>query len=111
MYKPVKPVKNIIIGAGPAGIQLGYFFQKAGIDYVILEKAEKAGSFFDTYPHSGQLISINKKNTGSDVPDFNLRHDWNSLLSEDGPKFTTYTDAYYPDHTHLVAYMNDFANK
>jgi len=111
MYKPVKPVKNIIIGAGPAGIQLGYFFQKAGIDYVILEKAEKAGSFFDTYPHSGQLISINKKNTGSDVPDFNLRHDWNSLLSEDGPKFTTYTDAYYPDHTQLVAYMNDFANK
>ena len=109
MYKPAKPIKHIIVGAGPAGIQLGYFFQKAGIEYVILEKAEKAGSFFDTYPHSGQLISINKKYTGSDVQDFNLRHDWNSLVSEDGPKFTDYTDKYYPDHTDLVKYLNDFA--
>jgi hypothetical protein len=111
MYKPAKPVKNIIIGAGPAGIQLGYFFQKAGIEYVILEKAEKAGSFFDKYPHSGKLISINKKHTGSDIEDFNLRHDWNSLLSEDGPKFTDYSDDFYPDSKDLTRYLNDFAEK
>jgi thioredoxin reductase/5-methylcytosine-specific restriction endonuclease McrA len=111
MYKPAKPVKNIIVGAGPAGIQLGYFFQKAGIEYIILEKAEKAGSFFDKYPHSGKLISINKKHTGSDMEDFNLRHDWNSLLSEDGPKFTDYSDDFYPDSKDLTRYLNDFAEK
>jgi len=111
MYKAVKPVKNIIIGAGPAGVQLGYFFQKAGIEYVILERNELAGSFFDRYPLSGQLISINKRFTGVEDPDFNLRHDWNSLLSDDGPKFTDYSKEYYPDRKDLVRYINDFAGK
>jgi thioredoxin reductase len=111
MYKPVKHLKNIIVGAGPAGIQLGYFFQKAGIEYVILERNELAGSFFDNYPLSGQLISINKRFTGVDDDDFNLRHDWNSLLSDDGPKFTEYSKEYYPDRKDLVRYINDFAAK
>jgi thioredoxin reductase len=111
MYKEARHVQNIIIGAGPAGVQLGYFFQKAGIEYLILEKAEKAGSFFDKYPHSGKLISINKKYTGSDIPDFNLRHDWNSLLSDDGPKFTEYSEDFYPDSKDLTRYINDFSNK
>ena len=111
MYKPVKHVKNIIIGAGPAGVQLGYFFQKAGIDYVILERNELAGSFFDNYPLSGQLISINKRFTGVEDPEFNLRHDWNSLLSDDGPKFSEYSKDYYPDRKDLVRYINDFAKK
>ena len=99
---------NIIIGAGPAGLQLGYFFKKADIKYIILEKSDIAGSFFTQYPHSDKLISINKKYTGSDDKEFNLRHDWNSLLS-DGDKFTTYSDDYYPDKKDLVKYLNDFA--
>ena len=106
-----RSVKNIIIGAGPAGLQLGYFFQKAGIDYVILERSEMAASFFDRYPLTGKLISINKKYTGSDVADFNLRHDWNSLLSDGGPLFTEYSKDYYPSNTDLVRYMNDYAKK
>ena len=111
MYKPAKPVKNIIVGAGPAGIQLAYFFEKAGLDYVILERNKLAASFFDRYPLTSQLISINKRHTGSDDPEFNLRHDWNSLLSEDGPKFTDYSTDFYPDRKDLVRYMNDFAAK
>ncbi len=107
----MKPVRNIIVGAGPAGVQLGYFFKKAGIDYVILERNQMAGSFFDRYPHTGQLISINKRHTGSDNEDFKLRHDWNSLLSDDGPKFTDYSKEYYPDSKDLVRYINDFAKK
>jgi hypothetical protein len=104
--------KNIIVGAGPAGIQLAYFFKKESIEYIILEKAPAAGSFFSSYPHTGKLISINKKNTGSDIPDFNLRHDWNSLLSDDPELlFTKYSDDFYPDHADLVKYLNDFATK
>jgi len=40
----------LIIGAGPAGLQLGYFLEKNGIDYLILERSASAGSFFKTFP-------------------------------------------------------------
>jgi thioredoxin reductase len=103
--------ENIIIGAGPAGLQLGYFFQKANINYIIIEKGSKAASFFNKYPHSGTLISINKKYTGSDDSEFNLRHDWNSLLNDEKLLFTNYSDEYYPDSKDLVRYFNDFAIK
>jgi thioredoxin reductase len=76
-------VDNIIIGGGPAGVQLGYYFKTDDIEYLILERNELCGSFFNVYPHSGKLISINKRFTGNDNPDFNLRHDWNSLISDD----------------------------
>jgi len=101
---------NIIIGAGPAGIQLGYYFKEKKIEYVILEKADICGSFFDKFPLSGKLISINKKNTGSNIPDFNLRHDWNSLISDKKDLLmTNYSDEYYPDSDDLVKYLNDYA--
>ena len=41
------------------------------------------GSFFDTYPRHDRLISINKRHTGKTNKEFNMRHDWNSLLSHD----------------------------
>jgi len=105
MYK-----QNIILGAGPAGLQLGYYFEKHNIEYIILEKNNIPGSFFDKYPHSSKLISINKKNTGNDNKDFNLRHDWNSLLSEDEDLlFTKYSKEYYPDKEDIIKYFNDFS--
>ena len=33
----------IVIGAGPAGLQLGYYLQMAGRDYVVLEKSNISG--------------------------------------------------------------------
>jgi hypothetical protein len=108
----MKNYPNIIIGAGPAGIQLAYYFKKEGIKYIILEKSTISGSFFDNYPLSGKLISINKKHTGNDNPDFNLRHDWNSLISDNEDLlFTNYSNDYYPDHNDLVKYLNDFSQK
>ena len=102
---------NIIIGAGPAGLQLGYFFQKAAMNYVILEKSDKAGAFFHKYPHSGKLISINKKYTGRKSDEFNLRHDWNSLLSDNKLLFTDYSEDYYPENKDTVRYLNDYADE
>lgn len=104
-------VENIVIGAGPAGLQLGYFFEKKSIPYIIFEKEKCAGSFFTKYPLSGKLISVNKKHTGSDKKDFNLRHDWNSLLSDKNLLFTDYSDDYYPDRKDLVDYLGDFAKE
>ena len=34
------------VGAGPAGCQLGFFWETAQRDYIILEKADGPGSFF-----------------------------------------------------------------
>lgn len=102
---------TLIIGAGPAGIQAGYFLKKAGMSYTILEKADKPGAFFDKYPRHGTLISINKKYTGHTNREFNLRHDWNSLLSEDGPLFTEFDEELFPSAESLVEYLAHFVEK
>src|SRR6266480_3395521 len=72
----------LIIGAGPGGLQLGYFLQKAQRSYLILEANSGPGSFFKSFPRHRMLISTNKVYTGFDDPELNLRFDWNSLLSD-----------------------------
>ncbi|XP_056263726.1 FAD-dependent oxidoreductase domain-containing protein 2 isoform X2 [Pseudoliparis swirei] len=71
-----------VLGAGPSGLQMGYFLSKAKRDYVILERNSGPGSFFNKYPRHRTLISINKIYTGTQNREFNMRHDWNSLLSD-----------------------------
>lgn len=101
---------NIIIGAGPAGIQLGFYLNKQNINYVILEQGATPGNFFNTFPVHNTLISINKAHTGYSDPNINLRWDWNSLLSDESELlFTKYTQEYFPHRKHLLAYLNDFA--
>jgi hypothetical protein len=99
----------IILGCGPAGLQLGFYLHKLNKNYIILEKNDKAASFFDKYPHSGELISINKRFNNSNKDDFNLRHDWNSLCNDYNLQFKDFSDDYYPKSEDLVTYMNTFA--
>ena len=102
----------IVVGAGPAGLQMGYFLAQAGRKYVILEAKERAGSFFAQHPRHRTLISLNKCYNWFDEPDFNLRYDWNSLLTHDNSmRFTEYTKALYPKADTYVQYLNDFAEK
>ncbi|HEU4367085.1 MAG TPA: NAD(P)-binding domain-containing protein, partial [Methylomirabilota bacterium] len=63
----------LIVGAGPAGLQLGHHLQQAGRDYAILEAGPAPGGFFRTFPRHRRLISINKPHTGWDDPELNLR--------------------------------------
>ena len=105
-----KEFEYLIIGAGPAGLQLGYFLEKAKRDYLILEAGETAGSTFKKFPRHGKLISINKVYTGYDDPEINLRWDWNSLLSDrEEMLFKNYSRSYFPDSKDLVRYLQDFA--
>ena len=38
-----------MVGAGPGGLQMGYFLDRAGRDYVILEKSDAPGTL-TTFP-------------------------------------------------------------
>jgi len=100
----------LIIGAGAAGVQIGYFLKKEKVNYLILEKGEKPCQFFRTFPRHRKLISVNKKfNVGNER--LNMRYDWNSLLSDENkPLFTDLTDEYFPDAQLFAEYVEDFAN-
>lgn len=101
----------LIVGAGPAGVQLGYYLQKTGIRYLILEQGSAAGESFKMFPVHRKLISINKIFTGSTDPEFNMRHDWNSLLTDDyGIRFPTYDEKFFPDADNLVKYLADYVS-
>ena len=102
----------LVIGAGPAGLQLGYFLEREGHDYLLLEAGPKAGVFFEAQPRHRLLISINKFNTGYDDPEVNLRFDWNSLLSDDPELlFKNYSREYFPAADAMVEYLGDYAKR
>lgn len=100
----------LIIGAGPAGLQMGYYLREQGQKYVILEANQSAGSFFEKMPRHRQLISINKIHTGHTDPEINLRWDWNSLLADqNGLRFRNFSRDYFPDAETMVEYLQVFA--
>ncbi|MBV1860898.1 MAG: NAD(P)-binding domain-containing protein [Nannocystaceae bacterium] len=106
----VQEIDYLILGAGPAGLQLAYFLERAGRNYVVLDGADHVGAFFSRYPRHRTLLSINKSVTGRDDPEFNLRHDWNSLICDDPSlRITQMTDDYLPSADVLVDYLARFA--
>jgi thioredoxin reductase len=90
-------VKNIIVGAGPAGIQMADLLGDE--DYIILEKANVPCSFFNYFPRHRKFISINKGR--------NLRYDWNSFLGGH-LSFREYSEEMYPHVDDYLRYVNDF---
>ena len=103
-------IETIIVGAGPGGLQLAYLMQRAGREYTVLEQADGAGAFFAKYPVHRQLISINKVNTGKADKEFNLRHDWNSLLDEEGYTFAQFSQELFPNADRAVDYFQGYAD-
>lgn len=102
----------LIIGAGPGGLQLGYFLQAAGRDYCILEREAQAGSSFQKFPRHRRLTSINKVFTGYDDNEINLRWDGNSLLADDsGPLLKDFTKEFYPPADAVVEYLNEYTQR
>ncbi|XP_040067673.1 probable cyclin-dependent serine/threonine-protein kinase DDB_G0292550 isoform X4 [Ixodes scapularis] len=101
-----------VVGAGPSGLQMAYFLQQAKRDYVVFERSNISGHFFSVYPKHRTLISINKRNTGQQNPDFNLRFDWNSLLSHDPSLlFKHFSRDYFPKADAMVKYLDTFRRK
>lgn len=104
--------RYLIVGAGPGGLQLGYFLKRAGAEYVILEREDAPGSFFTRYPRHRKLISLNKVHCADPDPEIALRWDWNSLLSDDpGLLFREYSREYFPGAEVMPRYLADFQRR
>jgi len=100
----------VLIGAGPAGLQLSYYLEKSNKSYLTLESSNNSGHSFSVYPRHRKLISINKVHTGYDDREVNYRHDWNSLLCDnDDLLFKKYSQDYFPNADAYFQYLNDFA--
>lgn len=91
-------MKHIIIGAGPAGLQMASFLD----DYIVLEKGTSVCTFFRKFPRQRGFISINK---GKD-----LRFDWNSFLG-DSKSFRDYSEELYPSADDYLKYAEDFVER
>jgi thioredoxin reductase len=101
-----------ILGAGPAGLQLGYYLERSGHDYVILDRADQVGSFWLRYPRSRELISFNRDSGIYDDPELKMRWDWNSLLTDSYEHlFPDYSDRLFPLREEMLAYLADFAER
>lgn len=109
-FSPTQILEYGVIGAGPAGLQLGYFLESSGQNYEIFEASSAPGSFFARFPRHSTLISVNKPHTGCSDPETNLRWDWHSLLSDQAQRlFTSYSRSYFPDRSEYLVYLADFA--
>jgi thioredoxin reductase len=102
----------LIIGGGPAALQLAYYFQRDGRSYRILEAADRPGAFFAQYPRHRRMISNNKVHTGYDDPELRLRHDWNSLLTDDySALFKDFSVEYFPPAAALLEYLANYVDQ
>ena len=100
----------VVLGAGAAGLQAGYFLERAGSRYVVLEANPEVGAFWSRYPRSRELISFNRVSSIYQDPELLMRWDWNSLLTDDySLLFRDYSQRLYPRAEEMERYLRDFA--
>ena len=101
--------KYCVVGAGPAGVQMGHFLNKAGMDYAVFERGYRAGTFFNKFPVHRKLNSFNRRHARSAHPEFRMRHDGHTLLEHDEvPRFPNWTKEFWPMADTYVDYLEAF---
>jgi len=85
---------------------MAFFLHQAGRDFIVLERNEEPGSYFREMPRHRKLISINKRHTGRSHAEYNLRHDWHSLISNNASLlFTRYSTEFFPQADAFRRYL------
>ncbi|MCO4892086.1 NAD(P)-binding domain-containing protein [Cupriavidus sp. WGtm5] len=110
---------NIIIGGGPAGLNMALELSKRSIEYILLEASESVGGQWDRHPVYGQLISLNKKYVPGENHTYRMRYDWHSLSTisaEDAAKdpkllFTEWTSEHWPPAKIYKEYLKYVAER
>ena len=91
---------------------MGYFLEDAGRDYMILERGADVAQFFRHKPRHRRLNSFNKRFNWFPEPEFNLRFDWNSMLTHDYSfPFREYSKELHPLADDMVRYLGDLAER
>ncbi|EJQ37421.1 hypothetical protein IEE_05207 [Bacillus cereus BAG5X1-1] len=109
----------VIVGAGPGGLQTAITLMerakesKEELKLLVIEKGEKAGSFFKSFPVHGTLISNNKLYTGKPYTHRKSeRFDWNSLITKDKKILMRhYSRDFFPKREALVEMLNDLVEE
>ena len=106
---PLPEVEYLIIGAGPAGLQMGALLTQANREVAIVEGSSQVASFFQQYPVHGRLISFNRSaSLVHPSPEFRERFDWNRLLGS--PPHIHLDDAdLYPTREQYMHYLTKYA--
>jgi putative flavoprotein involved in K+ transport len=86
----IKPYDTIVIGAGQAGLATGYYLQKAGLRFLILEAGDEPGG---SWPYFYDSLSLNSTAGYSSLP---------------GLPFPGQPD-HYPRRDEAVAYLRSYA--
>ncbi len=95
----------VIVGGGPAGLQWALELESAHIkSYVVLEKSKTCGAFFKKCPWNRRLISVNKR-VAHRSREFQLRHDWHSLLGT-RLRMSDFSKEYYPHADDFCRYLD-----
>lgn len=87
--RDMKRTTILILGAGPAGLSIGYHLARRNIDFLILEKGQSAGESFTHYPNNIFFGPwVNNTLDGSRVP-------WHWLLRRSTqPAYSWYLQEY-----------------
>jgi thioredoxin reductase len=74
----------IVVGSGPAGLQIGYYLTRLGIEHAIISADASPGGMFQTFPIFQRLITWSKPHApvGRASAAYEW-YDWNSLLGEE----------------------------
>lgn len=109
---PTRTFETVIVGGGPAALQMGYFLNQSKCDYIALEATDGPAAFFKKFPRHRMLISLNKRFNVYPEKEFNMRHDWNSLLTKDySLLMTNYSTDLFPSADSLVKVSKSFFSR